>query len=261
MIPAAAITAWGNTRPWPSREQVEQDLLLARTIVAIYDHPLLGKELVFRGGTCLHQVRLPSPMRYSEDLDFVRRSHTQIGPVFDALREVAVETGLSVHSTSLGPFPKMRLEAPATNSNAKLRIKIEINTHETSPAQPLVALPYEVTSTWFTGECILTTFTSAELVSTKLRALFQRSKGRDVFDLWLALEQLRLDPQAIVDCFGPYRPEGYTASRAIDNLRAKLKVSGFREDLSLLVTALPDGYDIDTASELIIDSLLSKVPG
>jgi hypothetical protein len=155
----------------------------------------------------------------------------------------------------------MRLEAPATNSNAKLRIKIEINTHETSPAQPLVALPYEVTSTWFTGECILTTFTSAELVSTKLRALFQRSKGRDVFDLWLALEQLRLDPQAIVDCFGPYRPEGYTASRAIDNLRAKLKVSGFREDLSLLVTALPDGYDIDTASELIIDSLLSKVPG
>ena len=61
MIPAAAITAWGNTRPWPSREQVEQDLLLARTIVAIYDHPLLRKELVFRGGTCLHQVRLPSP--------------------------------------------------------------------------------------------------------------------------------------------------------------------------------------------------------
>ena len=139
MIPAAAITAWGNTRPWPSREQVEQDLLLARTIVSIYNHPLLRKELVFCGGTCLHQVRLPSPLRYSEDLDFVRRSHTQIGPIFDALREIAGETGLSVHSTSLGPFPKMRLEAPATNSSAKLRIKIEINTHETSPAQPLVA--------------------------------------------------------------------------------------------------------------------------
>ncbi len=42
MIPAAAITAWGNTRPWPSREQVEQDLLLARTIVAIYPSRVVG---------------------------------------------------------------------------------------------------------------------------------------------------------------------------------------------------------------------------
>jgi len=48
VIPAAAITAWGNTRPWPTREQIEQDLLLARTIVEIYNHPLLAGELVFR---------------------------------------------------------------------------------------------------------------------------------------------------------------------------------------------------------------------
>jgi superfamily II DNA or RNA helicase len=40
VIPAPAITAWGLQRPWPNRAAVEQDLLLARTIVAIYEHPL-----------------------------------------------------------------------------------------------------------------------------------------------------------------------------------------------------------------------------
>jgi len=61
----------GVTRPWPNRAAIEQDLLLARTVIAIYDDPLLAGELVFRGGTCFHQVHLPAPLRYCEDLDFV----------------------------------------------------------------------------------------------------------------------------------------------------------------------------------------------
>lgn len=80
MIPRAAIIEWGLTRPWPNQQAIEQDLLLARTIVEIYRHPLLSEELVFRGGTCLHQVVLPNPLRYSEDLDFVRTTNGGIGP-------------------------------------------------------------------------------------------------------------------------------------------------------------------------------------
>lgn len=124
----------------------------------------------------------------------------------------------------------------------------------------MIDLPFSVTSTWLTGSCSLTTFAPAELVSTKLRALFQRSKGRDVFDLWLALKLLNVDPEEILDCFGSYCPENYSATRAIGNLRAKLADPTFREDLHLLVTQTPPGYDIDQAGELIIDELLSKVP-
>lgn len=58
MIPKAAITAWAVSRPWPSPQAIEQDLLLARMIVEIYNDPLLADELVFRGGTCIHQVML-----------------------------------------------------------------------------------------------------------------------------------------------------------------------------------------------------------
>jgi predicted nucleotidyltransferase component of viral defense system len=128
VIPAASITAWGTTRPWANRAAVEQDLLLARTIVAIYQDPLLREELVFRGGTCLHQVHLSSPWRYSEDLDFVRRTHGGIGAVLDALRDVAQLVGLQVRGTDVSTHPKMRLRATAEDDpNVPLRIKVEIN--------------------------------------------------------------------------------------------------------------------------------------
>jgi hypothetical protein len=94
-------------------------------------------------------------------------------------------------------------------------------------------------------------------VSTKLRALFQRSKGRDLFDLWLALVHLGIRPDDLVDCFGPYRPEGYTRRRAEQNLRNKQADVGFRDDLRPLVAIWPDGYDVDTAAELVITEVFS----
>ena len=259
MIPAAAITQWGLTRPWPTRDQVEQDLLLARTIIAIYEHPLLKEELVFRGGTCLHQVHLSAPLRYSEDLDFVRTTHRPIGPIIDALREVAQEIGLNVAQVAVGKYPKVKFSAPAASGGPDLRIKVEINTYETSPARPLLDLPFAVASSWFSGACSLQTFTVAELLSTKLRALYQRKKGRDVFDLWLGLDQLGVDPAEIVACFEPYRPSGYTSALAVANLREKLQSPDFVGDLSLLVANPPANYDIDVAVARIEKDLLSKV--
>lgn len=114
-------------------------------------------------------------------------------------------------------------------------------------------------SQWFSGSCHLLTFTPEELVSTKLRALFQRSKGRDVFDLWLALNQLNVDPLEIIECFAPYRPEFYASERAIENLRLKQVSPPFRRDLELLVTDPPAGYNIISAGEQIIEELLRKI--
>ncbi len=49
MIPQANIVEWSNGVPWPTIEQVEQDLLLSRLIIEIAEDPYLGKELAFRG--------------------------------------------------------------------------------------------------------------------------------------------------------------------------------------------------------------------
>lgn len=103
------------------------------------------------------------------------------------------------------------------------------------------------------------TFQTAELVATKIRALYQRSKGRDLFDLWLALTELEVPAEGILAAFEPYKPEGLTAAKSVANLQAKLEDRVFRADLDPLLSRTPDGYDIDSAAALIIDSLLTRI--
>lgn len=97
MIPQPSITAWSARAPWPEPNQVEQDLILSRLMVEIANHELLGPELAMRGGTCLHKLHLPQPLRYSDDLDYVRRSRSPIKPYMAALREIATGAGLVEH--------------------------------------------------------------------------------------------------------------------------------------------------------------------
>jgi hypothetical protein len=88
MIPAQNIVAWGNVVPWSDPRQVEQDLIISRTIVDIFSNPFLRDELRFRGGTALNKLHFPKPLRYSEDIDLVRTTAGPIRPLLDALRDV-----------------------------------------------------------------------------------------------------------------------------------------------------------------------------
>jgi len=106
VIPYDAITAWGVAHPWPTREQVEQDLLLSRAICAIASDPYLGEELVFRGGTALHKLLLDTPLRYSEDLDYVRTTASGIGPLTAALTQLGKSLEFEVR-TRVGEHPKV----------------------------------------------------------------------------------------------------------------------------------------------------------
>ena len=137
MIPAAFITEWANTVAWPTVEQVEQDLILSRLIIEIANDNYLGEELVFRGGTCLHKLRLDPALRYSEDLDYVRRSAGSISEIIDAIRTIANRLGMSV-STRIATNPKIRLRAPFESGSGTMSVKIEVNTYERSPAMGLL---------------------------------------------------------------------------------------------------------------------------
>ena len=88
MIDRDYIVAWRQQAPWPTDAQVEQDLVLSRALVEIFGHPLLSRELAFRGGTALHKLFLTKQARYSEDIDLVQVSPGPIGPVITALREI-----------------------------------------------------------------------------------------------------------------------------------------------------------------------------
>lgn len=258
MIPAAFVTAWSARAPWPTPAQVEQDLLLSRVLIEMYRDDFLRDELVFRGGTCLHKLHLPTPRRYSEDLDFVRTTSSGIAPLTQAVTSLGARLGFDV-STRISQHPKIYLRTNAADGST-LRIKIEINTHERSPARPMISMPHVVDSPWWSGQGDIITFTPAELVSTKIRALFQRRKGRDLFDLWLALTELNLDPDDILEAYPTYAPPGLTAKRSIADLEAKALDPSFRTDIAPLIDPWPRYYDIDTAARMVIDRLLSRIP-
>jgi predicted nucleotidyltransferase component of viral defense system len=258
VIPRAAITEWGRVVPWPSVEQVEQDLLLSRLIIEIANDDYLGEELMFRGGTCLHKLHAPKPLRYSEDLDYVRSTGGGIADLTRAVTQIGKRLGMEVR-TRISEHPKVFLRAPYETGAGQMRIKVEVNTFERSPAQPPIRIPFRVDSSWYDGNAEVLTFTLAEVVATKIRALFQRSKGRDLFDLWLALTQLDVPALSIVEAFAAYRPVGYTGRRAELNLREKVKRRAYRDDIRPLVTAWPEGYDVEAAAEIVIADVLSLV--
>lgn len=170
MIPEAAVTAWSVDHAWPLPSQVEQDLLLSRAICAIAQHPYLGKELAFRGGTALHKLHLQRAFRYSEDLDYVRTTAGGISEITGALTGIGERLGFEVR-TRIGVHPKVYWRA-GSHDGVPLRIKIEINMFERWPSLPLAHVPHAVDSRWWSGSTSVQTFAPAELVATKIRALY-----------------------------------------------------------------------------------------
>lgn len=160
-------------------------------------------------------------------------------------------------STELNKIPKFFMRTRASDGS-KIKIKIEINAHERAFAHPRIRLKHTVTSNWFSSSAEILTFQVEEMMATKIRALYQRRKGRDLFDFWLALNVLNLDPTVIVSSFACYNP-GITSKQSIANLREKLLHKDFRLDLSFMLIDLPAGYEIDQAAEELIEKVLSII--
>jgi len=257
MIPYNDITAWGVSHPWVTREQIEQDMLLSKAICDIYSNKKLSGELIFRGGTALNKLVLKEPYRYSEDLDFVRTSPGGIGEIMKELTKLGKTSGYQV-KTRIGQFPKLYWLTKA-QSGLDLRIKIEINTYERIPALPIVTMKYAVQSDWYSNEADVRIFQFEEIAATKLRALYQRSKGRDLFDLWLLTTEVGIDTVLVRDAFSVYRPLGYTGKKAIENLEMKLSNTGFRSDVGNLISTKIDNYDPDDAAKIVIKEYLKNI--
>ena len=71
MIPRAYITEWSEFVPWQTNEQIEQDLVICRSLIELFTDDFLFDSLAFRGGTALHKLYIKPQPRYSEDIDLV----------------------------------------------------------------------------------------------------------------------------------------------------------------------------------------------
>ena len=266
MIPRANITAWRASAPWPDDAQVEQDLVLSRALVEMFDSPLIREALAFRGGTALHKLFFAQQQRYSEDIDLVQREAGPIGPVLNAIR-TTLDPWLGEPRWSRGHGRVRMLYRFNTTMLPvrSLRLKIEINTREHIAVLGMHSREFSVDNPWFSKQAEITVYEFEELLATKLRALYQRKKGRDLYDLWLALESNQHEPrkERIVECFLRYMDHGGTpVSRAQfeRNIADKLTDPAFLEDIEPL---LPVGaaYDPNAAAEAVLAQLVARIPG
>ena len=257
MISRDCIIAWGVDHPWPELDQIEQDLLLSQAICEISKDDLLGSELSLRGGTAFHKLFMATPYRYSEDLDYVRSTEGGIGAVTGRLMDLGKELGFQVN-TKIGKYPKVFWKYTAA-SGIPAKIKIEINTFERSPMLGFFFAEHSVESPYYNGTANVRTFYKEELVATKIRALYQRSKGRDLYDIWLALTELHLSPEKILEAFPIYRPENMTSKNYVNNLHAKLSDQQFTSDIENLIRSDAPVYDVQEAGKYVEDVLISKL--
>ena len=264
MIPKDYITAWRAQAPWRLDAQIEQDLVISRAIVDLFSVPEVASSLVFRGGTALYKIYVTPPARYSEDIDLVQVQAEPIGETLDRARAVLDpwlgEPRRVFHEGRVNLVYRFESEdAPPL----RLKLKVEINTREHFSVLGVQHVPFEVENPWFTGSTNVSTYAIDELLCTKLRALYQRKKGRDLFDVWLALDQGRIDPATLLTCFDRYMAEdGRTVTRAQfeANLAQKRKQPDFRDDVGPILRP-GFSWDFDAGMDAVLEGIVARLPG
>lgn len=263
MIPELFINEWKQFAPWIKDEQVEQDLVLSRAIVEIYSDTNVQSKLAFRGGTALHKLHLKAPARYSEDLDFLQIDAEPIGKTMDLIRS-KLDPWLGEPKRESGKdLIKLLYRYRSETSDLPMKLKIEINAREHFATRNLVHIPFRIDSQWFSGKAKVTSLRLDWLLGSKLRALYQRRKSRDLYDLYTALFHEIVSADDVVAAFQEHiRAQSLSVSRAEfeKNLLRKLEDSIFLQDLPNLLTA-DQNWDVLVAHRLVSEKIISKLPG
>jgi predicted nucleotidyltransferase component of viral defense system len=261
MIPETFIEDWRKTIPWQMIEQIEQDLIISRALVDLYNHPHVKDALVFRGGTALNKLFINPPARYSEDIDFVQKNADPIGQTIDVIRAL------------LKPWlgdPKWKI----TERGAKLiykyesvnkmpsKLKIEINTTEHFQVLPLKTVAFSIDSPWFKGVSDIITYEIDELIATKLRALYQRRKGRDLFDIWYVVSHNLINLNQVFDIFFrycTYNGVKIGGEEFLKNLELKKNHRDFHMDMSVLLPSKLQ-WNFEDAYQFVIENVIGRLP-
>lgn len=265
MIPSAYIQAWSLKAPWPDSRQIEQDLIISRALCDLFNAPALNGKIAFRGGTAIHKLLFQQPLRYSEDIDLVQTQVAPIGTTVDAIRDALSWLGKCSREQAGHSMHLVFKFTPEADAQATLKLKVEINTREHDSLFGLKRYPFAVDCDWYQVKTEIASYVPEELFGTKLRALLQRRKNRDLFDLHHGLEQLALDTEKLITCFEHYLAlEDKPITRAMAEQRMLEKLSrSLTEDIAPL---LPTGIrfndnDATQAFERVWKELIARIKG
>jgi predicted nucleotidyltransferase component of viral defense system len=181
-----------------SAQVIEKDYLLGWLLAGIGQHEVLGKSWVFKGGTCLKKCYFET-YRFSEDLDFTlqNNAHLDIEFLKSTFSEIADwiydMTGMELPTekmvfdcykdgTCQGRIYYRGPIAP-TSSRQMPKIKLDLTVAEIlvdSPVLNFVKHPY---SDLPTEGMQVYCYAYVEVFAEKIRALVERTRPRDLYDV------------------------------------------------------------------------------
>lgn len=198
MIPKAELLALA--REWQlTPGVVEKDYVLGWMLAGVGEDTETAEAWVFKGGTCLRKCVLET-YRFSEDLDFTLTPSAKYaeGEIAAALARitawVAERSGLVFPAGSVAIRARQNRAGERTfeasvgyqgplSQPGPPKIRFDITQHEpivTPTVQREIFHPY---SDALPERVRVTSYSTAELVAEKTRALFERSRPRDLYDV------------------------------------------------------------------------------
>lgn len=185
-------------------ETVEKDYVLGWLLAALAEHPIVRTYWVFKGGTCLRKCFFET-YRFSEDLDFSLRPESPY--TTDAIRGVLVQvTERAAELAGIGFLPEeLRVDerrdklgratfqarayyrGPLLRPGHPQRILLDITAHEPILSEPTLATifhPYPDAL----PDLLVPTYSIEEMVAEKTRALYERTRPRDLYDVVFLIE-------------------------------------------------------------------------
>jgi len=241
-ITARILHNWADEGGIPDLTLAELDYRLVHALRAIYTDPFLCDRLCLKGGTALNKFYLPGTSRLSVDLDFnavgskeqVLQERTSIG---EAMASALEQQDSNYDLTYRGRYDQLTVYARFSplSGTARQRLKVEVSFIERfailgQVEHPLIPSPFDERLT-------VNTYHLEELTSTKLRALYDRRKGRDIYDLF-RITDLDLNQAAVRKMVLYYF---YRANKVfqypifVSNIELKIAERGFRDDVRSLI--------------------------
>ena len=266
MVPMKSIIEWRKNSPWVDSRRVEQDLILSRILMEIYSDPFLKRKLILRGGASLYKFFVTPPARYIETIELVQVEPGAIGPYVYAIRK-KLDSWLGQSSWRIKPGGVMSYYRfrPENSFSQMMQIKINIHTQDHFSHFDVIDVNYVVENSWFSKKVSIKTFCLEELLGAKLRALYHRNKGRDLFDLYIITNSFPdLIFDKVIKSFPRFTNYGQLPILRTDfevDLLKKLKDPTFEKDIMCLLSQdLRPKYNFRKSLETVFHNYISRLP-
>jgi predicted nucleotidyltransferase component of viral defense system len=184
---------------WGLRDDViEKDYVLGWVLAVIGSHPKLNESWLFKGGTALRKCYLET-YRFSEDLDFTvlpggPESPEELQPIFVEIAKTLADTGIElvVDETSFRRRKNKRGK-PTTEGRIGYRgpraapglpkVKLDITADERVVGAPESRAIMHAYSDRLSESATVRCYSFDELMAEKIRALAERCRPRDLYDV------------------------------------------------------------------------------